>query len=168
MDQKALGARLKQYRKSRKLSQEDVSTKLGIKRSNLSAYETGRNKIDLDTLQKLCALYGVNVQDVWKESYWFSQSPIDIEQIQHEPIVLSSEKQPMEFVHHSRESLSDTTQRIMVVRALGPYLGDKFRQQFPALSEAEQIDFFDDIRLLWEIRYAKLQKSSSSSDLTQE
>ncbi len=52
--------RLKEARKRKKLSQEEVAELLNIARSNISKYENGNLEPTLQTLKELCKLYEVS------------------------------------------------------------------------------------------------------------
>ena len=49
--------RLKELRKSKKLSQDEVAGYLHVTRQAVSHWETGKTKPDLNCLKKLCELY---------------------------------------------------------------------------------------------------------------
>ncbi len=56
--------RLKLFRTSHNLTQSQVANALQIKQYNLSDYETGRAKPDIDTLIKFADLYEVSIDDL--------------------------------------------------------------------------------------------------------
>lgn len=58
---KEIGTKLKQLRKSRKLTQEDVANRVKITRSTISNYEIGRRTPHLKDLQKLATVFGVGL-----------------------------------------------------------------------------------------------------------
>ena len=51
------GERLKNARKKRNLSQEEVALELNISRSNISKYENEELEPNLQTLKELCKIY---------------------------------------------------------------------------------------------------------------
>lgn len=53
--------RLKEKRKLKKYTQEEISKKLGISRSAYAYYETGRNEPDLETLKKLADIFETSI-----------------------------------------------------------------------------------------------------------
>lgn len=57
----SFGQRLKQSRKNAKLTQEQVSKKLGLDYSTISKYENNHSEPDNETLQKMAEMYGVTV-----------------------------------------------------------------------------------------------------------
>ena len=61
MTNEELGRRIKDLRKSRGLTQGDLSELLGISRGQISNLEHGRRGLDLPKLQKLCSALKVNL-----------------------------------------------------------------------------------------------------------
>lgn len=55
-----LGLRLKKVRKEKKITQEEISNFLGVKRQTYSAYERGVSVPDSLTLKKLADYFGVS------------------------------------------------------------------------------------------------------------
>jgi transcriptional regulator with XRE-family HTH domain len=55
-----LQERLRELRKSHKLTQKDVGDYLGISESAYGYYEQGRNEPSLETIKRLAQRYGVN------------------------------------------------------------------------------------------------------------
>ena len=64
MDQAKIGQYLKELRKSKNLTQEDLSEKLGVSRRSVSRWETGNNLPDLDLLIELADFYDVDLRDM--------------------------------------------------------------------------------------------------------
>lgn len=56
-----LGERLKLVRSNKKLTQEELSNKLGIHRSTYAGYESGHREPDINTLQKLADFFEVSI-----------------------------------------------------------------------------------------------------------
>lgn len=56
-----IAERLKGLRKTRKLTQEQVAERVGIKRSTISNYEIGRRTPNLHDLKRLAEYYGVGL-----------------------------------------------------------------------------------------------------------
>lgn len=59
-----LGTRLKYIRSSRNVSQEFLANTLGIDRTTISGYESGRRLPDLYTLWRLADLFEVSLDDL--------------------------------------------------------------------------------------------------------
>ena len=64
MDQAKIGNYLKELRKARNLTQEELSEKLGVSRRSVSRWETGSNLPDLDILIELSDFYDVDLRDM--------------------------------------------------------------------------------------------------------
>ena len=56
-----IGSKIKHLRKSRKLTQQELSNKLDIKRSTISNYEIGRRTPHLKDLQTIASAFGVGL-----------------------------------------------------------------------------------------------------------
>lgn len=56
-----IGKKLKTLRKAKKLTQQDVSDRIGLSRATLSNYEVGRRTPHLSLLRRFCDLYGVEL-----------------------------------------------------------------------------------------------------------
>ncbi|MCL2171258.1 MAG: helix-turn-helix transcriptional regulator [Defluviitaleaceae bacterium] len=54
----------KEIRKQKGLTQEDISTEIGIGRSTISKWEIGTNKPTIDKLSQLAALLGITEGEV--------------------------------------------------------------------------------------------------------
>lgn len=55
---------LKAARVNARLKQSEVEQRLGLPRSTLTRWETGKNIPRADTMVKLCDLYGVSVKEI--------------------------------------------------------------------------------------------------------
>lgn len=53
------------YRKKNKITQKELAEKLGVKHNAISAWENGVNSIDIDTLFRVCKIFGVTVNDMY-------------------------------------------------------------------------------------------------------
>lgn len=53
------------YRKKNKITQKQLAEQLGVKHNAISAWENGVNSIDIDTLFKVCKIFGVTVNDMY-------------------------------------------------------------------------------------------------------
>lgn len=61
MSKEEIAARLKAARIEKGLNQEDVAKYLGVTTQKVSSFETGRTRVDVDTLARLCELYGLDM-----------------------------------------------------------------------------------------------------------
>ena len=63
---KRLGENLKKLRLKKKMSQGDISRKLGVDRAYISSIENGRMNPTLTTLEKLAEAIGINSAELLK------------------------------------------------------------------------------------------------------
>ena len=61
-----LGARIKELRKAKGLSQEELSEKVGIDSKHLSRIEVGTSYSSLDTLGKIAQALGIEIKDLFE------------------------------------------------------------------------------------------------------
>lgn len=61
-----LGGRIKELRRLRKMSQEQLSEKVGIDSKHLSRIEVGRGFPSLDTLEKIAGVLAVEMKDMFE------------------------------------------------------------------------------------------------------
>ena len=61
-----LGARIKELRKSRRLSQEQLSEKIDIDPKHLSRIEVGKSYPSLNTLERIAKTLGVEIRDIFE------------------------------------------------------------------------------------------------------
>lgn len=59
-----IGKTIKEYRQRLGYSQEHIAEFLGIDRSTLSKYETGEREISLLHFDKLCDIFGIELDDL--------------------------------------------------------------------------------------------------------
>lgn len=57
-----IGIKIRNLRKSRKLTQEDFADKIGVSRSTLSCYEIGQRTPNINTLQEIAEIFGVGLE----------------------------------------------------------------------------------------------------------
>ena len=63
-DQERLQVLLRELRDSRKLTQRDLATRLGVPQSFVSKYESGERRLDLPELRQVCEAIGVSLADL--------------------------------------------------------------------------------------------------------
>ena len=65
MDQVVIGEFLRELRKEKDLTQEQIADKLNVSRRTVSRWETGSNMPDLDILVELADFYDVDLRDIF-------------------------------------------------------------------------------------------------------
>ena len=63
---KLFGRRIKELRKSRNLTQEQLAEMLDISQNAMSYIETGENFISAETLQKLLLAFQIDIEELFK------------------------------------------------------------------------------------------------------
>ena len=86
-----VGNKIKNLRKSRKMTQEDFALKIGVSRSTLSCYEIGQRTPNLKTLQHIAEMFGVGLD-------YFGIAPTDeaFDLLARAKEVFENEKIPVE------------------------------------------------------------------------
>ncbi len=56
-----IGSKIKNLRKSRKMTQEDFAARIGVSRSTLSCYEIGQRTPSLKTLSDIAEIFGIGL-----------------------------------------------------------------------------------------------------------
>ena len=64
--QEQLGMRIKFLRKQRKWSQEDLALESNINKNYICDLENGRRNPSLDILERLCAAFGISLEELFK------------------------------------------------------------------------------------------------------
>ena len=64
MDQIKTGNFLKELRKAKNITQEELANHLNVSRKSVSRWETGTNMPDLDILIELSKFYDVNIDEI--------------------------------------------------------------------------------------------------------
>ena len=57
-------ANIKKYRKMRRMSQKEFAEALNVTHSSVSAWEIGKNSIDLNRLQQICEVLNTTLEDI--------------------------------------------------------------------------------------------------------
>ena len=57
---------LQYYRKKNQITQKELAEQLGVKHNAISSWENGVNSIDIDTLFRVCKIFGITVNDMYE------------------------------------------------------------------------------------------------------
>ena len=77
-----VGRKIRQLRKEHKLTQVELSTRLGIQQSDLSRMEQGQYRVSLDTLFRILAEFKMSIGEFFEEINQESITPRDIRLIE--------------------------------------------------------------------------------------
>src|SRR4051794_29212385 len=77
-----VGRKIRQLRKEHKLTQVELSARLGIQQSDLSRMEQGEYRVSLDTLFRILAEFKMSMGEFFEEIAQESITPRDVRLIQ--------------------------------------------------------------------------------------
>lgn len=73
-----VGRKIRRLRKERKLTQNELASRIGIQQSDLSRIERGEYRVSLDTLFRMLAEFKVSVAEFFDESDGGSVGPREV------------------------------------------------------------------------------------------
>jgi transcriptional regulator with XRE-family HTH domain len=73
-----VGRKIRQLRKERKLTQMELSSRLGIQQSDLSRMEQGEYRVSLDTLFRILAEFKMSIGEFFEDVAQESMTPRDV------------------------------------------------------------------------------------------
>lgn len=76
-----VGANIKEIRKQKKMTQEELAEKCGLQTSYLAGVERGDRNITLQTLEKITVGLEINAKDLFELDSPMKQLPIETEQL---------------------------------------------------------------------------------------
>lgn len=74
-----VGRKIRQLRKANKLTQTELSTRIGVQQSDLSRMEKGEYRVSLDNLFKILAEFRMSIGEFFDEIARESVSPRDLQ-----------------------------------------------------------------------------------------
>ncbi len=74
-----VGRKIRQLRKAHKLTQTELSARIGIQQSDLSRMEKGEYRVSLDNLFKILAEFRISIGEFFEEIAEESISPRDLQ-----------------------------------------------------------------------------------------
>lgn len=94
---KLLGARIKQLRQTKGLSQEQFAEKLGIATRTLCGIEIGKNFLTSNTLEKILEVLNITPQELFLVNHY--QPREDLEQEIFETICKIKDREKIEIIY---------------------------------------------------------------------
>jgi len=73
-----VGRKIRQLRKERKLTQNELASRIGVQQSDLSRMEKGEYRVSLDTLFRILAEFDMGIGEFFDEVARTSFSPHDV------------------------------------------------------------------------------------------
>lgn len=71
----SIGEKIFQYRKEKKITQEELADKLNVTRQTISKWETEESLPDLDKIAPLCELFGISADELLTDKKVVKESP---------------------------------------------------------------------------------------------
>jgi transcriptional regulator with XRE-family HTH domain len=78
-----VGRKIRRLRKERRLTQTELSSRIGIQQSDLSRMEKGEYRVSLDTLFKILAEFDVSIGEFFDDMAKESFSPREVQMVRH-------------------------------------------------------------------------------------
>lgn len=78
-----VGRKIRDLRKEHKLTQVELSARLGIQQSDLSRMEKGEYRVSLDTLFRILAEFKMSIGEFFEEVARESMTPRDVQFVKH-------------------------------------------------------------------------------------
>ena len=105
-----IGERLRALREAKKLSQGDIETRTGLKRSYISRVENGHTVPAVETLEKLARALEVPLYQLFYEGEEPPKLPHLTKRMMAEEIAFGSSKKEARYLSKSRRLLSRMTE----------------------------------------------------------
>jgi transcriptional regulator with XRE-family HTH domain len=98
-----VGRKIRQLRKEHKLTQVELSTRLGIQQSDLSRMEQGQYRVSLDTLFRILAEFKMSIGEFFEEINQETITPRDIRLIEDfNTLSMDSQREVETFIAFKR------------------------------------------------------------------
>jgi len=110
MDYYAIGQRIRKFRKSRGLSQEELAEKIGISTTHMSHIETGNTKLSLPVFVDLASVLEVRADELLSDSNPGTRSAA-IEEIIH--ILESCSTQQIRIIEDILQAIKTTLNKYL-------------------------------------------------------
>lgn len=122
-----IGRRLKKARLDAKMTQAEAARNLGVSFQTISSYERGINRVDSDTLMKLCAIYKTSVGELLRTPAWSKDMREEYERASEERkdrlielwgcpdflIERENQKREPDTSHHTKYNVKKTNIQVM-------------------------------------------------------
>ena len=98
-----VGRKIKRLRKERRLTQTQLSARIGIQQSDLSRMEKGEYRVSLDTLFKILAEFNVSIGEFFDEVARESFSPREVRMVREfKTLPTDAQREVEEFIAAKR------------------------------------------------------------------
>lgn len=98
-----VGRKIRRLRKERRLTQTQLSSRIGIQQSDLSRMEKGEYRVSLDTLFKILAEFDVSIGEFFDEMAKESFGPREVEMVREfKSLDVQAQREVEEFIAFKR------------------------------------------------------------------
>ena len=98
-----VGRKIRELRKERKLTQVELSARLGIQQSDLSRMEKGEYRVSLDTLFRILAEFKMSIGEFFEGVAQESITPRDVKLVQHfNDLPVEAQREVEDFIAFKR------------------------------------------------------------------
>ncbi len=98
-----VGRRIRELRKEHKLTQTELSSRVGIQQSDLSRMEKGEYRVSLDTLFRLLGEFQMSIGEFFEESDPEALTPRDVHVVQElRSLSAEAQREVEEFIAFKR------------------------------------------------------------------
>lgn len=102
-----VGQKIRQLRKEHKLTQVELSHRLGIQQSDLSRMEQGEYRVSLDTLFRILAEFKVGIGEFFEDVAKESITPRDVQLVhQFNNLPQDAQREVEDFIAFKRQQAS--------------------------------------------------------------
>ena len=105
-----VGSKIRQLRKDRKLTQNELANRIGVQQSDLSRMEKGEYRVSLDTLFKILAEFDLGIGEFFDDMARASFSPADVQLVRDFRSLPSDDQREIEeFIGFKKTRLRSAT-----------------------------------------------------------
>ena len=103
-----VGKKIRQLRKEHKLTQTELSSRIGVQQSDLSRMEKGEYRVSLDNLFKILAEFRMSIGEFFDEIANESISPRDLQVLRHfKDLDADARREVEDFIAFKRAQLEE-------------------------------------------------------------
>ncbi|HVS02275.1 MAG TPA: helix-turn-helix transcriptional regulator [Thermoanaerobaculia bacterium] len=98
-----VGRKIRKLRKERRLTQTELSTRIGIQQSDLSRMEKGEYRVSLDTLFRILAEFNLGIGEFFDEMAHDSFTPRDVQMVREfRGLAAEAQREVREYISFKR------------------------------------------------------------------
>ena len=104
-----VGRKIRQLRKERKLTQNELASRIGIQQSDLSRMEKGEYRVSLDTLFKVLAEFDISIGEFFDEMAKDTFTPQDVKLVREfRSLHQDAQEEVRDFIQFKRHHPANT------------------------------------------------------------